>query len=292
MPFPPEFDFQDEADFVQGLLNPLLRRLGFAIVVDYHGPDEFGKDLVFGGIDAFGHVRYHALQAKYVAVIRQGDAKRLSDACEQAFTIPFTHPQTGQKEFISTFYVANGGTISNNARKLFFAQVLPKYGQNACLLDGKALLDLHSWSGIARSDTMRRRVTGLVNELKINDIIISVEEPMLEQLADGVQGQILLRYVLTRACEQYMAEPFITGKANLVTTYYILATEANSCFTDLHSQMPDGVKASIAKRMLKLMPVLVRHGSAIRHLLASFMEELGPFAPPEPVYPFGRGQTD
>ena len=80
--------------------------------------------------------------------------------------------------------------------------------------------------------------------------------------------------------------------SHLVTTYYILATEVNSCFTDLHSQMPDGMKASIAKRMLPLMASLVGGGSAIRHLLASFMEELGPFAPPEPVYPFGRGQTD
>ena len=63
MAIPPEFrNFNDEADFTARWIIPLLHRLGFSVVVNYHGQREFGRDVVFGEIDRFGHVVYYAMQ--------------------------------------------------------------------------------------------------------------------------------------------------------------------------------------------------------------------------------------
>ena len=43
--------FENEADFRDRFVMPLLHRLGFSVVVNYHGQR-------FGEIDRFGHVLY------------------------------------------------------------------------------------------------------------------------------------------------------------------------------------------------------------------------------------------
>ena len=63
--------FANEADFLARFIIPLLYRLGFSVVVNYHGQREFGRDLVLGEIDRFGHVLYYGLQAKYVDSLSQ-----------------------------------------------------------------------------------------------------------------------------------------------------------------------------------------------------------------------------
>ena len=53
MPIEKSLDFQNGADFTSRFLVPLLRRLGYSVVAEYHGQREFGKDLAcrrsFGG---------------------------------------------------------------------------------------------------------------------------------------------------------------------------------------------------------------------------------------------------
>ena len=61
--------FSSEDDFVQRFLIPLLARLGLTVLVNYHGKREAGMDLIVGEIDRFNHVRYHGIQAKYVASV-------------------------------------------------------------------------------------------------------------------------------------------------------------------------------------------------------------------------------
>ncbi len=60
MPLEPALNFQNEADFTSRFLVPLLRRLGYSIMAEYHGTREFGKDLIFGEIDRFGEVACRA----------------------------------------------------------------------------------------------------------------------------------------------------------------------------------------------------------------------------------------
>src|SRR4051794_33046964 len=111
MAIPSSFTYANEAEFLDQLILPTLERLGFALIARYHGNREFGKDVVFAELDRFGHVRYHALQAKYVQTVGLAEARGLIEDCKQAFETPFTHPTTGQTERISCFYVANGGSF-------------------------------------------------------------------------------------------------------------------------------------------------------------------------------------
>lgn len=130
MTIPAEFKFASEDDFIQRFLVPLLTRLGFS-VVNYHGTREFGRDLIFAEIDRFGHVRYHGLQAKYVASIGLNDSHDLIRDCDQAFTNPFVHPQTGAEGYISSFYAVNGGDVSEQARTNYHNHAIRHYGDGS-----------------------------------------------------------------------------------------------------------------------------------------------------------------
>ena len=94
---PSSFHYENEADFIRRLIVPVLQRLGFDAVTNYHGTREYGKDLVFGETDRFGHHIYHGLQAKYVPSISQKEAFSLIDDAKQAFTMTFQHPRAGWK---------------------------------------------------------------------------------------------------------------------------------------------------------------------------------------------------
>lgn len=168
MAFPVEFQYENEDDFIQRFLIPLLQRLGFAIVFNYHGKSEFGKDLIFGEIDRFGHVRYHGLQAKYEASISLNDVADLINDCKQAFANPFTHPQTGLVECISSFYAVNGGSLGPEAVKHYFNSLRPSYSGNVQLLQGKDLVTLDRWASVNRDASIGEQIRGLILELRYN----------------------------------------------------------------------------------------------------------------------------
>lgn len=167
MPIPAELSqFRDEDDFVQRFLIPLVRRLGFEIVANYHGKREFGKDLLVGEVDRFGHVRFHGVQAKYEPSIGKEAMHGLVQQCDEAFLAPFNHPQTGQVQRISTFYAITPGSVSDEARELFFSALHHKHSDNVRILDGKALLALDRFAVISRSENIRESLDGLLNEVR------------------------------------------------------------------------------------------------------------------------------
>ncbi len=168
MAFPIEFNYESERDFTQKFVIALVSRLGYAIVINYHGTTEFGKDLIMGEIDKFAHVRYHGLQVKYKPTLGLSDIDDLIRDCRQAFKNPFRHPQTGDTHAISTFYAVNGGSISDQAVTHFFATVRPEYGDNARILDGKALLQLDRSASIVGIGSVRSFLSGLRLELRFN----------------------------------------------------------------------------------------------------------------------------
>ncbi len=120
MVFPSGFAFSSEDHFIETFVIPLLNRLGYSLVLNYHGSTEFGKDLIIGEFDRFSHVRYHGIQVKYVPSISLSAADDLIRDCHQAFKNPFRHPQTGHEQRISTFYAINGGSISDQSKTHFF----------------------------------------------------------------------------------------------------------------------------------------------------------------------------
>ena len=127
---------QKEFQFRDSFIMPLLVRLGFGIVVNYHGTREFGRDVIFGDLDRFGHVVYYGMQIKYEPSVSLSGSHELIQDAEQATNNPFRHPHTGREEFISCFYVANAGDISDAARENFFNTVARRGIRDSRLLSG------------------------------------------------------------------------------------------------------------------------------------------------------------
>ena len=145
MAIPPQltYDGQDkEFQFRDKFVMPLLVQLGFGIVVNHHGHREFGRDVIFGDLDRFGHVVYYGMQLKYESSISLSASHSLIQDAEQATHNPFTHPHTGRQEYISCFYVANAGGFSDSARDNFFSTIVRRGIRDARLLDGNALYSL------------------------------------------------------------------------------------------------------------------------------------------------------
>lgn len=171
MPIPPELTtFQDEGTFRSQFIVPLLYRLGFSVVVGYHGQREFGRDLIFGEIDRLGHVLYYALQVKYLPVINQNDSHGLVQDARESFAHDFHHPHKQTEERICRFYVANAGTIAANARDNFFAILERPMGSNSVLLDGPALLSLDRFAALNRGAMTRELLSGSLVEIRWRSI--------------------------------------------------------------------------------------------------------------------------
>jgi len=283
MPFPSEFfvRFRREVEFIQKFVHPLLRKLGFSIIADYHGADEFGKDLVFAEIDRFGHIRYHALQVRYVPTLNIGQMADLIESCRQAFANPFLHPHTGQKEVISTFYGLNAGSITANARRHFFASVVPLFHQNARLLDGYALIQLDQWTGAARAEALHARVAGLLNELELNR---RLSEGMRKELERCRYSRLALPpadRLFTASIGHYLAEPFILAHPNLAREYALGAARVNKLLDGLFVARNAAMRQRLADQAseeLSKLPAWSRH---IEEKLGAFMERLGSLATPD-----------
>jgi hypothetical protein len=200
-----EFQFRDE------FVMPLLVRLGFGVVVNYHGQREFGRDVVFGDIDRFGHVVYYGMQIKYESSISLGDSHSIIQDAEQATHNPFTHPHTGKSEYISTFFLANAGDISGPARENFFSVVKNRGVRDARLMDGNALILLDKAAALNRNANIRERLTGLLQEVRRNRHVIRIlldELPRYasSSMSDGVPYPMLrCRY---GASDSYLNAPF------------------------------------------------------------------------------------
>ncbi|MFO1044498.1 MAG: hypothetical protein U0941_22220 [Planctomycetaceae bacterium] len=239
-----EFQFRDQ------FVMPLLVRLGFGVVVNYHGTREFGRDVIFGDIDRFGHVVYYGMQIKYESSIGLGDSATLIEDAEQATHNPFRHPQTGRDEFISTFYVANAGVISEQARDNFFNTLMRKGIRDAKLFDGNGLLLLDKSASLNRNANLKERLTGLVQEIRYNrDIIRVFFRPYVAQPASYP-----LHRLRCLAATAYLAAPFAIENLEIkfVEGYWDMVTNVNRIMDDLGipvSTVPfiDGRKAGFGQ---------------------------------------------
>ena len=139
MSFPSSFHYENESEFIRRLIEPVLQRLGFDAVTNYHGTREHGKDLVFGETDRFGHHIYHGLQAKYVPSISQKEAVSLIDDAKQAFIMTFPHPTSGVRENLQIL-CRERREHKRQCRDLFFQALRPQYGANVRLMDGNEMV--------------------------------------------------------------------------------------------------------------------------------------------------------
>ena len=276
---PSEFDYINEADFTNRLVIPLLERLGFTLIAYYGGSREFGKDVVFGEVDRFGHIRYHGLQAKYVASIGLGDARSLIDDCRQAFENPFRHPNTGQRERITCFYVVNGGTFSEPARESIFNAVEAPFGGHVTLLDGQAVLSLERWATFNRQELVGEKLTGIILELRYNRHLLSLIhrrfQAFIANHATGFPAGFRLRL---NACSAYLQAPILpTLNTNeRIEAYWHDGSVVNSALASLALR----VRSSKAmqkhmKQILDWEASLEKSAGPLEEELTGFLKRLG-----------------
>jgi len=162
--------FSDEASFRTNFIRPLLNKLGFFLVAEYHGRREFGKDFVFSELHRFGGTRHYAAQVKHQPKIAGG--KAISDLLtdiDQAFTNPFKLPDSLEDGYISAFYIFSSGTITDEAKDDLINRVrIPAYRGNVHLLNGERLDSLNKWATFQNDQYVRHRLSGLRNQLMIN----------------------------------------------------------------------------------------------------------------------------
>jgi hypothetical protein len=275
--------FSSEDDFVQRFLIPLLARLGLPVVVNYHGKREAGMDLIIGEIDRFNHVRYHGIQVKYVGSIGKGDSHGLSQDAVEAFAIGFRHPQTGVQHRISTFYAVNGGSISDEARDLFFSDLSGRFGDNVRLLEGRDLVALDRSAAVGL-EAKRERLAALHLEARSMLLSLGRLELLLTRIAEGDGNGVVypierLRLVATQG---WLAQPPAIASLPLaqVEAFYMLASGFNRSVDEAGSS-PLHTVASIkipAIKALRLAPQVKSEATTIIRAIDEIVAGLGPIA--------------
>lgn len=281
MAIPAELKYANEDAFVQGFLIPLLQKLGFFLVINNHGRTEFGKDIVFSEIDQFGHVRYHGLQAKYEPSISLNEIEGLILDCKQAFENPFTHPQTGTIERISSFYAVTAGSIGTEASQHYFNSLFKLYGANARLLQAKDILTLDRWASASHRDRVMPLLTGLLVELDYNERhVLPLVIESLRKLLNGTGTWPLWR-LRAEAASAYLRQPFMPDALNVdnILNYWHLAILCNK-EADLVGQgilNPENRK-SLTEHNIKHLEELQQLGVVIRGHVTTALRLLDPLA--------------
>ena len=281
MPLEPALSYQNEADFTSRFLVPLLRRLGYSVVAEYHGQREWGKDLVFGEIDRFGEVAYHGLQSKYQDSIGQADSEKLIEDCKDAFRHSFRHPNTGAEHRICTFVVANAGSISDNARDNFFAAATnAEHGGAVKLLDGKALLALDRWATIKRVEDVGAVLTGLQNELRYNAAWTPLITTAMDACVKDGNSVSPIERLRTDASAAYIQKPILPMylDSRIVEVYWHYACCINR-FLDVENGLClTPARVELAKTILDNFAMLNSAGAKVDEGIAAALATLGPLA--------------
>jgi len=197
--------FRDEESFRKNFIRPLLNKLGFFLVTDYHGRREFGKDFVFSELHRFGGVRHYAAQIKHIQSIGLGKAAdELVTDINQAFASPFTLPDSPLESYISSFYIFNSGRITDEAKDDLIQRIRrTSYAGNVYFLDGDRLDSLSKWATFQNDQNIRSRLSGLKNQLIINiNIWDSVIKDAEREMFGEARGPILA------GIEAFLSSPF------------------------------------------------------------------------------------
>jgi len=280
MAIPVELSFSSEQSFRDSFLMPLLQRLGFSIVVNYHGSREFGRDIVFGELDRFGHVIYFAMQAKYEPSISQAASHDLIRDAREAFNHPFRHPQTGVEHFILAFYVATAGTISDQASENFFNTLANERIRHARLLDGPGLLLLDRWASISRGTLIRERINGMLMEIRMNRRVFSTLPDMMkaniyENAPFPVQRARL------NATGSFLESPVFSERVNVsnVELYYESGRIVNRLADEIGgTQIEGSYKQGRLNGIIEYAPAALLLGNKVADCLEALLGDLGPLA--------------
>lgn len=202
-------NYENETLFRKDFVKPLLNKLGFFLVTDYHGRREFGKDFVFSELHRFGGVRNYAAQIKHEKKITLG--KMIDDLMTdvlQAFSNPFTLPDSKNEGYISAFYIFNSGHITDEAKDDLINRLhKTQFGENVYLLTGERLDSLNRWATYLNDQDIRQRLSGLRNQLFINiKIWTSIKKNLNVKKVSEARG------VFLSGVEAFLSSPIFPDK--------------------------------------------------------------------------------
>lgn len=108
-------DGLNETDLRRSVLLPLFVAMGFKEVTEYHGPEEYGKDLVMWMPDVLRSRQNFAVVAKAAKIDSRNSAEVLSQI-QQCFQVPFRDPVSGEERTVQKVIVVTSKKITANAQ--------------------------------------------------------------------------------------------------------------------------------------------------------------------------------
>jgi hypothetical protein len=246
--------FKDEAAFREDFVRPLLTQMGFHGIAHTHGAREFGKDFVFSELTRFGFIRYSAAQVKHeekIAQTQKGKITELVEQIRQAFSVPFTLPDSPRERFVSSVYVFNSGEITEGAKDHLLAELTrERFGDNVHVFDGDRLEMVSRFNSIHREETLRPMLTGLEYQLRLN---ISIWQNILDILPQVREA----RGSMLAAIEAFISVPFLTDRlsVNAIVEVWQQSRIIDS-ITQRYLSPALGIKAEIKKNDLETLKSL------------------------------------
>lgn len=122
-------------------LAVLFKQKGFNNVRITHGPNEFGKDLVFSKYDdVFEEDKWFAVIVKNKPATQNDfvNGNEISNQINVALSEPYTNPK-GEEKIISQLFIVINGTVTPNATKLISKFIEPSILPNIKIWDYQAL---------------------------------------------------------------------------------------------------------------------------------------------------------
>ena len=203
--------YSDEAQFRNRFLRPLLTRLGYVSIAELHGTLEFGKDFVFSELSPFGFLRHHAAVVKHEKAIRQSSqtsCNTILSQVRQAFSVCFKLPESETENRVSSVFVFNSGSISDNAKMWLRSELdEERYGRNVHILDGERLYQLNLNSTFRQGSQLLPKLQGIQNDLNLSILI-------WQSILNGLPKFQEARGSFTAALEQFLAAPFFTDRVD------------------------------------------------------------------------------
>jgi hypothetical protein len=141
-PFPKIEETNNESEFSQKVLIPIIRKLNFTNVRYNHGKREFGKDILFSRRTEFDELEFWGAQVKYgnISGAANSEIDQLISQIDDAFKIPFYDVYTRRKEKISKLLIAISGHFTENAIEKICEKIeISAIKNNLVFIDGSKI---------------------------------------------------------------------------------------------------------------------------------------------------------
>jgi hypothetical protein len=132
-----------EEDFRNRVLTPLLKKLGYFQIKDWHGGSaEQGKDIICWKANDLGHRRNLAIVAKAVNFGKNASKQDVRAQVEQSLNLTFFDKETGEEQIVHDCWVVTNKNIAVGSNNLLWGTLGPSLKPRVTILDGRDIWNL------------------------------------------------------------------------------------------------------------------------------------------------------